>query len=88
MLFLMMLYCNGCSKPTDAGLGGGGTFPNTSEISMAHNGVLFLDELPELRRIVLEVMRQPMEDRIVTIARARLTVEFPASFMLVASINP
>jgi magnesium chelatase family protein len=73
---------------SDIALVGGGTFPQPGEISMAHNGVLFLDELPEFKRTVLEVLRQPLEDRLVTISRAKFTVEYPASFMLIASMNP
>ena len=67
---------------------GGGGFPQPGEISLAHNGVLFLDELPEFKRPVLEVMRQPLEERKVTIARAKFTLDYPANFMLIASMNP
>jgi magnesium chelatase family protein len=73
---------------SDVALVGGGAYPQPGEISMAHNGVLFLDELPEFKRGALEVMRQPLEDREVTISRAKFTVTCPASFMLVASMNP
>ncbi len=73
---------------SDVALVGGGGYPQPGEISLAHNGVLFLDELPEFKRTVLEVMRQPMEERRVTISRAKFTVDYPASFMLVASMNP
>ena len=73
---------------SDVALVGGGSFPQPGEISLAHNGVLFLDELPEFKRTVLEVMRQPMEERRVTISRARFSVDYPTSFMLIASMNP
>jgi len=73
---------------SDVALVGGGGYPQPGEISLAHNGVLFLDELPEFKRTVLEVMRQPMEERKVTISRAKIAIDFPASFMLIASMNP
>ena len=73
---------------SDVALVGGGGNPQPGEISLAHNGVLFLDELPEFKRTVLEVMRQPMEERKVTISRAKIALEFPCSFMLIASMNP
>ncbi len=73
---------------SDVALVGGGSFPQPGEISLAHNGVLFLDELPEFKRTVLEVMRQPMEERRVTISRSKFSITYPANFMLVASMNP
>ena len=73
---------------SDVALVGGGNNPQPGEISLAHNGVLFLDELPEFKRTVLEVMRQPLEERKVTISRARFSVDYPATFMLVSSMNP
>ncbi|MCB0279292.1 MAG: YifB family Mg chelatase-like AAA ATPase [Calditrichaeota bacterium] len=73
---------------SDVALIGGGRGPSPGEVSLAHNGVLFLDELPEFKKYVLEVMRQPLEDKIVTISRAAATLTFPAQFMLVAAMNP
>jgi len=73
---------------SDVALVGGGSFPQPGEISLAHNGVLFLDELPEFQRTALEVMRQPLEDRKVNISRAKFSIDYPASFMLLASMNP
>jgi len=73
---------------SDVALVGGGSYPQPGEISLAHNGVLFLDELPEFKRSVLEVMRQPLEERMICISRARFSLEYPANFMLIASMNP
>jgi len=84
---MITIYCCRNFKLSKELPGGGGN-PQPGEISLSHNGVLFLDELPEFKRTVLEVMRQPMEERRVTISRAKVSIEFPANFMLVASMNP
>lgn len=81
-------FCSPHHTISDAALVGGGNIPQPGQISLAHNGILFLDELPEFKRSVLEVMRQPLEERAVTISRAKGTVKFPANFMLIASMNP
>jgi magnesium chelatase family protein len=73
---------------SDAALIGGGSFPKPGEVSFAHHGVLFLDELPEFKKNVLEVLRQPLEDYKVTISRSKMSLEFPANFMLAAAMNP
>ncbi len=87
-----LLYARPFRSPhhtiSDVALVGGGNNPQPGEISLSHNGVLFLDELPEFKRTVLEVMRQPLEERRVTISRARFSIEYPASFMLIAAMNP
>ena len=81
-------FCSPHHTSSDVALVGGGNVPQPGQISLAHNGILFLDELPEFKRTVLEVLRQPLEDKVVTISRAKGTIQFPANFMLVASMNP
>lgn len=81
-------FCSPHHTSSDVALVGGGGIPQPGQISLSHNGILFLDELPEFKRQVLEVLRQPLEERKVTISRAKATVDFPANFMLLASMNP
>lgn len=87
-LMLQRPFRNPHHTISDVALVGGGSYPQPGEISLAHNGVLFLDELPEFSKNALEVMRQPLEDRAIAISRSKFTVEYPANFMLVASMNP
>ncbi len=88
ILIIALGLCINFNTIRDAALVGGGGIPQPGEISLSHNGVLFLDELPEFKRSALEVMRQPMEERRVSISRAKVSIDFPASFMLIASMNP
>jgi len=81
-------FCAPHHTISDAGLVGGGSTPRPGEVSLAHNGVLFLDELPEFRKNVLEVLRQPLEEKRITITRSMTSVAFPANLMLVAAMNP
>jgi len=85
---MSFLNCTYCDNPADAALVGGGRYPRPGEVSLANHGVLFLDELPEFKKNVLEVLRQPMEDTKVTISRATLSLTYPANFMLAAAMNP
>ena len=83
-----MISTSSCTNSLNIALVGGGSYPRPGEVSLSHNGVLFLDELPEFHRDVLEVLRQPLEDAMVTVARARAAISFPASFMFVGAMNP
>ena len=88
IVFSVFVFTTTINSISDVALVGGGTHPQPGEISLAHNGVLFLDELPEFKRTVLEVLRQPMEERKITVSRAKFSIEYPASFMLISAMNP